>query len=99
MRPCLGCFKPALKERCPDCTREWERARQARFPQRNAYRDPAYKRYRTWVLTYRPPCHLCGRPGADTVDHLLPLSQGGTNEPGNLRSAHKACNVRKHGRT
>ena len=37
-------------------------------------------------------CHLCGLPGADTADHLVPRAAGGTNELDNLRPAHKACN-------
>lgn len=30
-----------------------------------------------------------------TVDHVIPLSKGGSDEPENLRLAHWACNVRK----
>lgn len=37
-------------------------------------------------------CHLCGKPGADTADHLIPWSQGGTNELTNLAAAHTYCN-------
>src|SRR5690349_1130471 len=41
-------------------------------------------------------CHLCNRPGADTADHLIPWSQGGTDADTNLRAAHIDCN-RKRG--
>lgn len=37
-------------------------------------------------------CHLCGMPGADTLDHLLPRSLGGTDDLENLAPAHKSCN-------
>lgn len=37
-------------------------------------------------------CHLCGMPGADTIDHLIPRSRGGDNSLDNLRPAHKRCN-------
>lgn len=37
-------------------------------------------------------CHLCGKPGADSVDHLVPVAHGGTDEVTNLAAAHKACN-------
>lgn len=48
-------------------------------------------------------CHLCGelvpdRPYAahpldPTMDHLLPVSRGGTDHPSNLRLAHNKCNT------
>ncbi|MFB9512387.1 HNH endonuclease [Streptomyces purpureus] len=47
-------------------------------------------------------CHLCLRsvdPGlhfqhrdAATLDHLVPVSVGGTDEPSNLALAHRGCN-------
>jgi len=34
-------------------------------------------------------CWMCGRPGADTVDHITPLAQGGAPlDPNNLKPAH-----------
>ena len=43
-------------------------------------------------------CHLCGQPGADTADHLIPWSHGGTDEPANLAAAHIDCNRRRGNR-
>lgn len=43
-------------------------------------------------------CHLCGRPGATTRDHLIPYSHGGTDDLGNLRPAHRSCNSRRSNR-
>lgn len=50
-------------------------------------------------------CYLCATPIAPalrfphplslTIDHVIPLSAGGTNEIENLRPAHLSCNVRK----
>ena len=37
-------------------------------------------------------CWLCGQPGADTADHVVPRSRGGGNELDNLRPAHRRCN-------
>lgn len=47
-------------------------------------------------------CHLCRRkvraalrvpsPGAPTFDHLIPISDGGDDQPTNLRLAHFRCN-------
>lgn len=33
-------------------------------------------------------CWLCGRPGANTVDHIVELDEGGSNDLSNLRPAH-----------
>jgi 5-methylcytosine-specific restriction endonuclease McrA len=44
------------------------------------------------VLAVSRVCHLCGKPGADTADHLIPRKHGGTNSLDNLRPAHRSCN-------
>jgi 5-methylcytosine-specific restriction endonuclease McrA len=44
-------------------------------------------------------CHLCGQPGADTADHLIPWSQGGSDHDTNLAAAHIRCNQRRGTRT
>jgi 5-methylcytosine-specific restriction endonuclease McrA len=38
-------------------------------------------------------CWLCGKPGANSPDHLLPQMMGGTHDPANLRAAHRWCNA------
>jgi 5-methylcytosine-specific restriction endonuclease McrA len=50
-------------------------------------------------------CHLCGEMVDETLprlakmgaslDHVVPISKGGTDEPENLKLAHFICNVRK----
>jgi len=37
-------------------------------------------------------CHLCGRPGADTADHLIPWSVSHDDSSSNLAAAHQSCN-------
>lgn len=40
-------------------------------------------------------CCICGRPitrGDESLQHLLPRSRGGTDDPDNLRPAHRRCN-------
>lgn len=43
-------------------------------------------------------CHYCGRifPAKDlTMDHLLPVSRGGSSSKGNIVACCKECNTRK----
>lgn len=48
-------------------------------------------------------CGLCHKPiihQSDlTVDHIIPVSKGGTGESRNLQPAHESCNYQKGNRT
>ena len=59
-----------------------------------------------WKITYREQikmrtcyCYLCGRLIEDekdfNLDHMVPISRGGQNEPCNWRPVHKECNSEK----
>jgi hypothetical protein len=37
---------------------------------------------------YGTECWLCGGDGADTIDHIIPVVQGGGDDLDNLRPAH-----------
>lgn len=47
-----------------------------------------------------PACALCGQPGADSMDHVLPRSKYPELmwEPANLQPAHGTCNSSKGNR-
>jgi 5-methylcytosine-specific restriction endonuclease McrA len=48
---------------------------------------------------YEYTCLRCGRQEPDielTVDHVVPLSRGGTNDIDNLQPLCRACNTSKH---
>jgi 5-methylcytosine-specific restriction endonuclease McrA len=55
------------------------------------------------ILKASSVCWICGEPGADGVDHVIPLARGGTEHPSNLRPAHhkipnsqgRRCNLEK----
>lgn len=41
-------------------------------------------------------CHVCGKPGADQLDHITPISQGGTHDLANLAPIHlRPCHMAK----
>ena len=44
-------------------------------------------------------CFYCGSAEASTVDHVTPLSKGGTDSPANLVACCKRCNLRKGEKT
>lgn len=54
----------------------------------------AWKRLRLRVLEQSDICWLCGQPGADTVDHIIPLSVAPHlgESPDNVAAAHRSCN-------
>ena len=44
-------------------------------------------------------CYLCGKPGANQVDHVIPASQGGSDEDDNLAAVHmRPCHAAKTAR-
>lgn len=101
--PCSWCGSPflsAMGRYCSDVCKE--RAKQHRylvdrdrFSVTPAERSAIYERD-GWT------CQLCFLPvlqgldpldnGAPTLDHIVPQSQGGSHDPGNLQLAHRWCN-------
>lgn len=57
-----------------------------------------YKRLRAIVLAESDVCGYCGRGGADTADHIIPVAYGGESTLDNLRPAHMRCNSAAGGR-
>ena len=49
-------------------------------------------------LSGRSSCYYCQQPltkATLTMDHVVPISQGGYSKPGNVVAACKPCNTRK----
>lgn len=40
-------------------------------------------------------CWLCRKPGANSVDHVIPRALGGSHGESNLRAAHGWCNSQR----
>lgn len=48
----------------------------------------AQQRENKAILAVSDVCHLCGHPGADAVDHDVPLARGGPDARHNKAPAH-----------
>ena len=61
--------------------------------------DRAWRQLRDFVLERdNGICWLCHEAGANSADHVQPLSRGGLNTADNLRAAHQSCNSGKRDR-
>lgn len=58
----------------------------------------AMRTTRLTLTTQGTTCWLCGTPGADSADHVIPRSKGGTDKQTNLRPAHRQCNSARNNR-
>lgn len=47
----------------------------------------------------RGVCYICGKPGADAVDHIVPAVDGGGDDEANLAAVHsRPCHAAKTAR-
>lgn len=52
-----------------------------------------YRRMRAQILAEDDTCWICGKEGADTIDHLVPISKGGSVlDKNNCLPACASCN-------
>lgn len=51
------------------------------------------------IQTHGSSCYLCNKNSATDIEHLIPLSRGGTNHVDNLRPACRSCNSKKGTKT
>jgi len=95
MRPLKPCPAPGCPElvRKGRCSKHEAARHRAIDEQRGSSSERGYdvhwQRIRAQFLRLHPLCIQCGEEGrvqaAAVVDHILPLSEGGTNEHANLR--------------
>ncbi|MGW2579883.1 HNH endonuclease [Streptomyces virginiae] len=94
-----GCPKVAIKSGgCPEHAPKVVDSRQpwANRSKRNQSRSPGWNRLRLSILrrdSHR--CYLCGNPKANEVDHIVPVSAGGTDNPLNLAACCSTCHRAK----
>lgn len=93
-----------LMKNDPEKVRKWRRdgaktpqgvvtSRSARHKRRGAPLTAESKAW--WLSLVDPLCTYCGDP-ATTIDHIIPLSKGGSGKRENLTPACKRCNSRKN---
>jgi 5-methylcytosine-specific restriction endonuclease McrA len=90
----------------PSCSKEAESARyRIKTVKRQKHTNPNRISHEQVVRAYGENCHICQnaidlqlarthRYGL-TVDHVIPVSKGGTDDMSNLRPAHWICNIIK----
>jgi len=95
------CSEPCAEQRFLDQRRAGKHARRARMKAAFvAHVSPLaiYKRdgWQCWL------CLSAIDPNADpqgdhgpSLDHIIPLANGGTHEPANVRAAHRGCNAQR----
>jgi 5-methylcytosine-specific restriction protein A len=99
-RPCLDCGVLIRSSgRCPACRGAVERRRDAHrgSPSARGY-DWSWQRMSKAARDEQRWCEHCGRTGDLTLDHIVPLARGGTNESDNVRVLCRACNGAKGAR-
>jgi hypothetical protein len=102
---CGAALAAARVRRCDQCKRERRNARDAwRGAKKRGAQRPDGPRISVHQLAERDGwrCHLCRRkvnralswphPRSASIDHLVPVADGGTHDPTNLRLAHLGCN-------
>lgn len=97
----------SMRKYCDECRRRRKQDTNARKSQkRRAAGNPVS--LSEVVAARGQRCHICQRKinlclsGRDmmgpTIDHILPVSMGGTNDLANLNIAHRMCNMRRGNR-
>ena len=90
-----------------EMNRKWRRENHDRILARNRDRRALLKgaggratpeQIEARMAFYGHRCVYCGGP-FEHIDHVKPISRGGTNWPANLRPSCKPCNLSKHART
>ncbi len=99
---CLA-YSANYKKANPEKNRASEQRRRAR--KANAKGTFTADDWKARLAYHGYKCIYCGIEKADTkekyltMEHLIPLSRGGTNYPSNLAPSCKSCNCKKHTKT
>lgn len=87
---CLTCHR-LIPHGSTYCT-EHRPKRKAKTSPRKRGLDYTYDKHRKITLGVSSECVLCGKPGANSADHIKPRAFGVDNSLHNLIPAHLSCN-------
>lgn len=87
LRACVTCGKPSRASYCPEHQpKPWATSTRK---QRTTLSGSAEQARRLRILARDlGTCHVCGKLGADEVDHRVALGEGGADTEWNLASIH-----------
>jgi 5-methylcytosine-specific restriction protein A len=91
-RPCVDCGIVVRATRCVECGRKKERRRVRR--EQRGY-DSAWRALSKMMRATQPWCSRCRSTRDLTLDHIIPLSRGGTNDAANAQVLCRKCNSEK----
>jgi 5-methylcytosine-specific restriction protein A len=80
---------------CPKHTKPRDRSARGTTAERGYAGD--WPKARATCLRLSPQCLACGNPATE-VDHIVPISRGGTHCQDNLQSMCTGCHATKHAR-
>lgn len=110
IRPPRPCTEPVCRELVPSTAKTsrcsihqaaWmarERERRRRYNEARGHTEKqgygyAWRKIRKQALMAEPYCQCGAR--ANTVDHIVPRSKGGGDDPGNLSTMCRRCHAKK----
>jgi 5-methylcytosine-specific restriction endonuclease McrA len=87
LRACVRCGRPSKGSYCAECKpKPWATStRKSKVKLSGSAEQTRRKRI---LARDMGVCHVCDGFGADQVDHVIPLGEGGADEDWNLASIH-----------
>lgn len=98
LHPCPqpGCHEITTGGRCERhaARRAWQHSRRNELLGQSGWVQRATRR--RILERDRGICYVCHQPGADQVDHVIPVTEGGTSSDDNLAAIHdRPCHKNK----
>ena len=84
---CTATLDCPHQQPCPDHPKKaWQGSRRRERTRLSGSRQA--KRSKYILQKYDTICHVCGHPGSNEADHVVPLAEGGADTTANMRPIH-----------